>query len=199
MNKSDIVLFGAPASGKGSLAKLLVKNDTDFVHLSTGEKFREHIGNKTELGLEIIDVMNSGELVNDELTIAVVEDFIESYKNKRIIFDGFPRSSEQLIWLMNYIYDTDRQQLAAISLTTDDSILFERIAKRRKSEDREEDNDTVFKKRLVDYKKYQQPLVEDFMYYNDSALTIEIDANEPDINKVFRNTRHVLDAYDKEF
>lgn len=150
-----VILLGKPGSGKGTLAKQLLANDTDFIHLSTGDVFREHMSKRTDLGIEIEDIMNSGSMVNDELTIAVVEDFIESNKSsrKRIIFDGFPRTESQAIWLLQTLFDDETCQAPiAIVIGVDDDVCVERIMLRATELNREEDKnlDVVFR-RLRDY------------------------------------------------
>jgi adenylate kinase len=150
-----VILLGKPGSGKGTLAKQLLANDTDFIHLSTGDVFREHMSKRTDLGIEIEDIMNSGAMVNDELTIAVVEDFIESNKasRKRIIFDCFPRTDSQAIWLLQTLFD-DETCAAPIAIVVDaeDDICVERIMVRATELNRKEDKnlDVIFR-RLRDY------------------------------------------------
>jgi adenylate kinase len=150
-----VILLGKPGSGKGTLAKQLLANDTDFIHLSTGDVFRAHMSKRTDLGVEIEDIMNSGAMVNDELTIAVVEDFIEANKasRKRIIFDGFPRTDSQAIWLLQTLFD-DETCAAPIAIVVDaeDDICVERIMLRATELNRKEDKnlDVIFR-RLRDY------------------------------------------------
>jgi adenylate kinase len=164
MIKRDIILFGKPGSGKGTLSKTVVKGDTGIIHMSTGDIFREHMKNKTELGLEIIEVMESGELVNDELTCAIVEDFMENLpENKYVIFDGFPRTEQQLNWLLIYCVENDRPIPFFVELDVDDEELIKRIKNRAIDQDRKEDQDErVIKNRLAVYNR-QTSIVKDIM------------------------------------
>ena len=86
----NIVLFGKPGSGKGTQASLIEKK-YNFIHISTGDVFRNNINQKTQLGLQAKKFIDSGDLVPDNLTIKMLEDKVENYKTPSgFIFDGFP-------------------------------------------------------------------------------------------------------------
>jgi adenylate kinase len=91
----NLVIFGPPGAGKGTQSKFIVKK-YNLYQLSTGELLRDEIINKTNLGLEISSIMNSGNLVSDIIASNLIEKFISNndYKN-RIIFDGYPRNKNQ--------------------------------------------------------------------------------------------------------
>jgi adenylate kinase len=91
----NLVIFGPPGAGKGTQSKFIVKK-YNLYQLSTGELLRDEIINKTNLGLEISSIMNSGNLVSDTIASNLIEKFISNndYKN-RIIFDGYPRNKNQ--------------------------------------------------------------------------------------------------------
>lgn len=148
----SIILLGKPGSGKGTLAKDLLKHDTELVHMSTGDIFRANMEKRTPLGQEIIDVMNSGELVNDELTIAIVEDFILQNKHKLICYDGFPRNRVQLDWLLTFMLDLDLNFPALVELQADNETVIQRILNRGKDSNRHEDQSVeLIQKRLSIY------------------------------------------------
>ena len=88
----NIVIFGPPGAGKGTQSKFIV-NKFKLHQLSTGDLLRNEIANKTNLGSKISSIINSGELVSDEIVGNLIEKFISNglYKNK-IIFDGYPRT-----------------------------------------------------------------------------------------------------------
>ena len=121
----NIVLLGAPGSGKGFLSNLLI-DDCGFVHISTGNLLRENMKNKTELGLKIVDFMNNGDLVPDNLVFQVLEKAVEENSGKDIIFDGYPRNIEQAVEL---------QKIAKIDfvfyIDVPEDIILERILARR--------------------------------------------------------------------
>ena len=90
-----VVLLGPPGSGKGTQSKFLVNNH-GFVQLSTGDLLREKVASKdSSLGQEISKIMNSGDLVPDNIVIQLIVEKISELKNKNVIFDGFPRNLNQ--------------------------------------------------------------------------------------------------------
>ena len=91
----NVIIFGPPGAGKGTQSKFIVKKFNLF-QLSTGEFLREEIKKKSELGLKIASIVNSGSLVSDEIVSTLIEKIIlkDEYKN-RIIFDGYPRNIPQ--------------------------------------------------------------------------------------------------------
>ena len=99
----NIIIFGPPGAGKGTQSKFIV-NKYNLYQLSTGELLRNEIKNKTELGSQISSIINSGELVSDEIVSDLIEKFISNdiYKHK-IIFDGYPRNLTQAKNLHNLL------------------------------------------------------------------------------------------------
>ncbi|HBD93729.1 MAG: adenylate kinase [Spirochaetes bacterium GWF1_31_7] len=91
----NLIFFGAPGAGKGTIAKML-KDRENLVHISTGDIFRTAIKNKTELGLKVTSILDKGELVPDELTISLVSERVKEPDCKSgYILDGFPRTLVQ--------------------------------------------------------------------------------------------------------
>src|SRR5690606_38560200 len=91
----NIVLFGPPGAGKGTQSEKLISK-YELVHISTGDIFRAHITNKTDLGKQVSELISNGELVPDSITIAMLEQEINRNEGaKGFIFDGFPRTVAQ--------------------------------------------------------------------------------------------------------
>ena len=91
----NLVLFGPPGAGKGTQSEKLIKK-YGFVHISTGDLFRWHTKNDTPLGKRVKEIMNSGALVPDEITIAMLkEELDKNPQAKGFLFDGFPRTVPQ--------------------------------------------------------------------------------------------------------
>jgi len=125
----NIILLGAPGSGKGTQAELLVQHH-NFVQLSTGDLFRKHIAENTPLGIEAKKFMNEGNLVPDEVTNEMVWDYLSTQRNDGLIFDGYPRTiqqAEQLDWMLAKL---NRRINHAFYIEVPNEILIERISNR---------------------------------------------------------------------
>lgn len=119
----NIILFGPPGSGKGTLSSRL--NEVGFFSISTGDILRQEVANKTDLGLKIADIMNRGDLVSDEIMINLIANQIED-KSKNYLLDGFPRNISQALELEKY-FNVDK----VVNLDVDKDVLFKRIIGRR--------------------------------------------------------------------
>lgn len=177
----DIILFGKPGSGKGTLGKNIIKADTGFLHMSTGDIFRDNMKRETELGLEIIEVMDTGELVNDELTCAIVEDWLEQIdENKYVIYDGFPRTEHQLHWLLVYYHENNRKLPFFVEIDISDEIVIERITQRAIEQDRPEDQKPyIIKQRLNVYDSQTNIIKELIHEYLPPEQIIKLDGTLP--------------------
>ena len=105
----NIILFGPPGAGKGTQAKYLVKK-LDGFQISTGDILRNEIKNDSEIGKKIINDMNDGKFVNDEIVNNPIKKLIFDIKKKgRLIFDGYPRSLSQAKNLEILLYNSDQK------------------------------------------------------------------------------------------
>lgn len=121
----NIILLGAPGSGKGYISNLIIE-EFGFKHISTGNLLRENIKNKTELGSQIESYMNAGELVPDQLVLEVLKKALDDNAGKDIIFDGYPRTTEQAIELEKLI----KIDLVAC-INVPEEVILDRISSRR--------------------------------------------------------------------
>ncbi len=91
----NLILFGPPGAGKGTQAKYLVKKLNSF-QISTGDMLREEIQKNTEIGKKIVNDMNDGKFVSDEIVNTLIENaLLDPQKKNKLIFDGYPRSLAQ--------------------------------------------------------------------------------------------------------
>jgi len=147
----NVVIFGPPGAGKGTQSERLIKK-YGFVHISTGDLFRWHTKNDTELGKRVKEIMNSGALVPDEITIAMLkEELDKNPQAKGFLFDGFPRTVAQAEALDKFMKDNGSAIHHVIALDVSEAELRARIAKRRTIENRADDEDEKLNKRVTEY------------------------------------------------
>lgn len=147
----NLVLFGPPGAGKGTQSEKLIQK-YGFVHISTGDLFRWHTKNDTPLGKRVKEIMNSGALVPDEITIAMLkEELDKNPQAKGFLFDGFPRTVPQAEALDKFMKGTGSAIHHVIALDVTEAELRARIAKRRTIENRADDEEEKLNKRITEY------------------------------------------------
>ncbi|PHQ68498.1 MAG: adenylate kinase [Robiginitomaculum sp.] len=155
----NIVMFGPPAAGKGTQAKLLTAQ-RGFIQLSTGDMLRAARTSGSELGKTVASIMDRGDLVSDEIVIALIEEQLDINKDAPgFIFDGFPRTVEQAKALDVTLKQRGQEVDGVVRLCVDDKVLLGRIEKRFKEEGRKDDNPESFKIRLGNYHEQTAPLL----------------------------------------
>ena len=166
----NLIIFGPPGAGKGTQSKFIVKNYNLF-QLSTGEILRNEIRNKTELGIKIFSIMNSGTLVSDEIVSNLIEKFIskKEYKN-RFIFDGYPRNLNQAKNLGDLLEKYDQKIDIVLKLSVSLETIKRRISERKDLEKRADDNEKVAIKRFEMYEKNIEPVIK--FYKQSNLLTV---------------------------
>ena len=174
-----IVLLGPPGCGKGTQSKLLVENN-NYVQLSTGELLREETSKgNSKLGKKISQLMDSGELVPDEIVINIIVNKVEEFKNKSVIFDGFPRNLNQAKVLDRAMENISLELDNVIFFEIDFEILKERIQNRidqsQDQEQRKDDNIETLSNRIEVYKSSTLPIVE---YYENKGILKRINGME---------------------
>lgn len=166
-----IVLLGAPGSGKGTQAKLLVEK-LNIPHVSTGDLFRAAIANKTPLGLAAKEVMDKGDLVADEITLGMLKERITQDDAKDgFILDGFPRNITQANMLENLLKELDMGLDHALLIQVDPDEVVARIAKRAEIEGRTDDTEEVVRNRLNVYAEQTAPVAD---FYQEQDIVTEI-------------------------
>ena len=157
----NIVIFGAPGSGKGTQSEKLI-NEYSLHHISTGDVLREHIANGTEIGKVASAIIANGQLIPDNLMIDILADNLKNHPDaleKGVIFDGFPRTipqAEALNELLKKEYDSEIHAVVGLEVAEDE--LVRRMIERGKSSGRADDNLETIQKRLSVYHKQTQPL-----------------------------------------
>jgi adenylate kinase len=168
----NLILFGPPAAGKGTQAKRLVEH-RKMVQLSTGDMLRAAIAAKSELGQKVEGILQRGELVSDDIVIALIEDRLpEAEAAGGAIFDGFPRTLAQAQALDVMLESRGAKIDLVIRLKVDDDQLLKRIAGRFAESGRPDDNPESFKVRLSAYNEQTAPLLP---YYQNHGKLVEVD------------------------
>ncbi len=186
----NIVLFGPPGAGKGTQAKKIVEK-YGFVHLSTGDMFRNELKNNTPVGQKAKAYMDKGELVPDSIILEMVENFVKNNMNdKGFIFDGFPRTLPQAEGLDKIITKHDTAINGMIEISVDDEEIINRITKRAELEGREDDkNVEVIKNRINVYNREKDSVKE---YYQKQNKYYKIDGIGT-IDEIFDRLCSIID------
>jgi len=158
----NIVIFGAPGSGKGTQSDLMKKN-YNLTHISTGEVLRREIKNETELGKIAKGFIDKGQLVPDELICDILDNFLETINNtKGIIFDGFPRTIPQAEALEKILDKRNMEVSILIDLQVEEEELIKRLLERGRISGRSDDNEETIQSRLKVYHSQTAPLAEHY-------------------------------------
>lgn len=204
-----IIMLGAPGTGKGTIGSEICKK-YNLVHLATGDIFRDEIKRETELGKKASEYISKGELVPDEVTIAMVEGKLEELSD--VLLDGFPRTISQAEALKEYLNKKGKEITAVINLNVPDEDIIKRTSSRVICSNKEcgasyntifmppkvegicdkcgstlikrkDDNPETIKERLNTYYKNTEPLID---YYKKQGLLEGVD-----INIYLENTKEI--------
>ncbi|HWA00509.1 MAG TPA: adenylate kinase [Caulobacterales bacterium] len=168
----NLILFGAPAAGKGTQAKRLV-SERGFIQLSTGDMLRAARASGSELGKRVAAIMDAGSLVSDDIVNALIEEKLTTHKGAPgFIFDGYPRTLAQAKALDELLARHGQKIDVVIQLEADAEKLMARIAKRFAEEGRADDNPESYKVRLDAYFGQTAPLIP---YYKEQGKLVTID------------------------
>ena len=170
----NIILFGPPGAGKGTQAKYLVKK-LDGYQISTGDILREEIKKDTDIGKKIINNMNEGKFVSDEIVNSLLKKYIfDPNKKEKLIFDGYPRSLRQAKNLDLLLNDSNQTIDHIFFLNVNKEIIVERIKKRKILEKRSDDDLDTILKRYDTYIETTRPVLD---YYSKNSNFHEIDGS----------------------
>ncbi len=171
----NIIIFGPPGAGKGTQAKYLVNKLSSF-QVSTGDMLREEINKNTEIGKRIINNMNEGKFVEDEIVNALLEKVIfDSNKNNKLIFDGYPRTINQAKNLDGLLSKSNQKIDYVFFLNVNKDSIIKRIEKRKILEKRSDDDANTILKRYDTYMKITKPVLD---FYSTRNNFYEMDGSE---------------------
>ena len=186
----NIIIFGPPGAGKGTQSKFIEKK-YNLLQLSTGELLRNEIKNKTQLGLEISSIINSGDLVSDDIVSKLIEKYISDKKNKqRLIFDGYPRNIDQAKNLDKLLKKYNQKIDIVLKLSVSLETIKKRITERKSQEQRTDDSDEIAVKRFKTYELSSEPVLD---YYKQSNL-LKVINGENTISEINVEISGLIDA-----
>ena len=210
-----IVLLGAPGSGKGTQAKKLMA-DRNIPQISTGDMLREAVASGTRFGLRAKSIMESGDLVSDDVVLGIIsERLAQPDAAEGFILDGFPRTTQQALDLGELLDQLGTPLDTAVLMDVDFDILMKRLTGRRtcsltgkllniyfspqeeldactnaggELQQREDDNEETISNRLEVYRKNTEPLI-DYYAKRDKLITIDADSS---IDEVYERLLEAL-------
>lgn len=188
----NIVMFGAPGSGKGTQSEVLIKTYGLF-HISTGDVLRDHIKRGTALGKTAQEYINQGQLIPDELMVNILASVMDDNKDaaaRGVIFDGFPRTIPQAEALEEMLQQRGTKVSAVIGLDVPEEILIGRLLNRGKESGRSDDNLETITSRLEVYNNQTAPLK---AFYAQKGL-LHMVQGTGGAEVVFERVRKVIEA-----
>tara|TARA_B100000989_G_scaffold164985_1_gene123335 strand:+ start:721 stop:1284 length:564 start_codon:yes stop_codon:yes gene_type:complete len=171
----NIILFGPPGAGKGTQAKYLVNKLKNF-QISTGDILREEIKNNSSIGKKIINDMNEGRFVSDDIVNELLKKQVfDPIKKNKLIFDGYPRSISQAKNLDLLLQKSNQNIDFVFFLNVNKDTIIKRIQKRKILEKRSDDELDTFLNRYDTYMKSTKPVLD---FYSKNANFYEIDGSD---------------------
>ncbi len=162
-----VIFLGPPGAGKGTQAARLAE-ELSFKKLSTGDILRDHVARGTPLGLQAKPIMDRGDLVPDDLILALIREELSD----RVVFDGFPRTIPQAEALDRLLEETGTRLLGVVLVEVPEEELLRRLLKRAELEGRSDDNEETIRRRLQVYREKTEPLIQ---YYEKTGALRRVD------------------------
>ncbi|GHT10101.1 adenylate kinase [Bacteroidia bacterium] len=185
----NIVIFGAPGSGKGTQSELIISKYR-LHHISTGEILRVEMETQTELGKMADAYIKEGQLIPDDLIIRILSDVLALHPDaKGFVFDGFPRTIAQGEALDIMLREKDTSIMAVFNLNVEEKEVVDRLLNRGKKQGRSDDSPEIIQNRLTVYHTQTEPLIE---YYRKKGKLFKIKGGDS-IDDVFEQITQVLD------
>jgi adenylate kinase len=185
----NVLLLGPQGAGKGTQAKR-ISAEYGIPHIASGEILRAEMDAGTELGNRVKDVYARGDLVSDDLMIELIRNRLEQPDTEAgFVLDGFPRTTVQAEALDSMFNDIGRNFSVAFALQIPDGVAFERLRRRAEVEGRADDTDEAIQRRLDNYHRETEPLIE---YYRTRGNLVPIHGDRSE-NEVFAEIQRALE------
>ena len=170
----NIILFGPPGAGKGTQAKYIEKKIDGF-QISTGDMLRDEIKKDSEIGKMIINDMNDGKFVSDDIVNKLIKNAVSDPQKKgKLIFDGYPRSLSQAKNLDELLKNSNQSVDLVLFLNVDKETILKRLEKRKIIENRSDDDTHTIVSRYEKYMETTQPVLN---FYSENPNFKEIDGS----------------------
>jgi len=187
----NIVLLGAPGSGKGTQAELLEKR-YGLEHASTGDLYRKEMASESEIGMRAKRLIENGDLCPDELTLDMLYKFCNNSKNARgFLLDGVPRTIKQAKMMEGIDYPYIIPVKMAVYIEVDEKEIVDRISIRAILLNRADDTPDVIRQRILNYEKQTKPLI---AYYEAQNKLVKINGMQS-VEKVFSDICNIFDTF----
>jgi adenylate kinase len=184
-----LLIIGPPGSGKGTQAHRISKQ-LGIVEISTGDMFRTHLADRTPLGAEAQRYLDSGDLVPDHLTTAMVRERLRQPDTKNgFLLDGYPRTVSQMDDLAGILEETGGTLDAVLEITADDDEIVRRLLLRAQAEGRSDDTESVIRHRLQLYREETEPVIS---RYAERGLLVRVDGTA-DVDHVTAGALKAID------
>jgi adenylate kinase len=185
----NVLLLGPQGAGKGTQAKR-ISAEYGIPHIASGEILRAEMDAGTALGERVKDVYDRGDLVSDDLMIELIRNRLEQPDTEAgFVLDGFPRTTVQAEALDSMFNDIGRNFSVAFALQIPDEVAFDRLRRRAEVEGRADDTDEAIQRRLDNYHRETEPLIE---YYRTRGNLVPIHGNRSE-NEVFAEIQRALE------
>jgi adenylate kinase len=185
----NVLLLGPQGAGKGTQAKR-ISGEYDIPQVASGEILRAEMAAETELGRRVKDVYDRGDLVSDDLMIELIRNRLEQTDTESgFVLDGFPRTTVQAEALDEMFGEIGRQFSVVFALQVPDEVAFERLRRRAELEGRADDTDEAIRRRLDNYHRETEPLIE---YYRVRGNLVPIHGDRTE-NEVFAEIQAALE------
>ncbi len=186
----NIIIFGAPGSGKGTQSEKMIAH-YGFAHISTGDVLRNEIKNHTDLGKTASSYIDKGSLIPDELMVRILANVYDQLKDASgVIFDGFPRTIPQAEALEKMLNERGGKVDVMLELDVPTEELVTRLIERGKVSGRADDNEETIHNRLNVYNNQTKPLIE---WYNTKGVHHHIQGVGA-LDEIFSQIRTVIDS-----
>ena len=185
----NVLLLGPQGAGKGTQA-MRISEEYGIPHIASGEILRAEMSADTDLGRRVKEVYDRGDLVSDDLMIELIRNRLEQPDTESgFVLDGFPRTTVQAEALDSMFADIGRNFSVAFALQIPDEVAFERLRRRAEVEGRADDTDEAIQRRLDNYHRETEPLIE---YYRTRGNLVPIRAERSE-NRVFADIQQALE------